>query len=60
MLNLLSKAKAYVKAHLDHFLISIGVSLVITVITNVCMHYLPAILRFLHIPAKLIHLVTGN
>jgi hypothetical protein len=55
-----SRIKAYIKAHADHFLISIGVSLAITIITNVCMHYLPTILRWLHLPMKLIHLLTNR
>jgi hypothetical protein len=54
------KIKAYVKAHADHFLISIGVSLAITVITNVLIHYLADILRLMHVPARLVHLLTGK
>lgn len=55
-----SKACAYVKAHADHFLISIGVSIAIAILTNVFMHYLPYILYLLHIPAKIVHLITGK
>lgn len=58
MTNPWTKIVAYVKAHADHFIISIGCSVAVTVITNVIMHYLPYILRFLHIPAKLIQLFT--
>jgi hypothetical protein len=55
-----SRVKAYVKAHADHFLISIGVSLAITIITNVLIHYLAFILRFMHVPAKIAHMLTGG
>lgn len=55
-----SRIKAYIKAHADHFIISIGVSLAITIITNVLIHYLADILRFVHVSAHLVHLLTGK
>ena len=55
-----SKIKAYVKEHQHHFLISLGVSLLVTILTNVCMHYLPGILHLLHVPAKIVHMITGK
>ena len=51
-----SKIVAYVKAHADHFMISI----VVTVIANVAIHYGGDLLRWMHVPAKLVHLLTGN
>ena len=59
-MSLWYKIKAYVKEHQHHFLISLGVSLLVTITTNVCMHYLPFFLYLLHIPVKIIHLVTGK
>jgi hypothetical protein len=53
-----ARLKTYIKAHADHFLISIGVSLSITIIVNVIMHYLPWILAHLHVPAFVIRLIT--
>lgn len=47
--------KNYVKAHLDHFMISIGVSIVISLITNVFLHHLPFFLHLFHVPTGLIH-----
>ena len=55
-----SRVKAYVKAHADHFMISIGVSLAITIITNVLIHYLADILKFMHVPVKIVHLLTNK
>lgn len=57
-MSILAKITAYVQAHADHFLISLGVSLAVTVLTNVLMHYLPALMHLLHLPAKLIRLLT--
>lgn len=59
MINL-SKIVAYVKAHADHFLISIGVSIIITVITNVLIHYGAIIMQHLHVPAKIINWLTQS
>lgn len=50
----------YIKANFDHFMISIGVSIVVTIIANVAIHYGAGLLRLMHIPAKLVHLLTGN
>jgi hypothetical protein len=60
MRALWAKVWGYVKEHQHHFMISIGVSLVITILTNVIMHYFTSILHFLHVPAKIVHLITGN
>ncbi|VVB55102.1 Uncharacterised protein [uncultured archaeon] len=46
----MNKILSYVKAHADHFMISIGVSIVITVITDVIVHYATPILHWMHIP----------
>jgi hypothetical protein len=55
-----SRVKAYVKAHADHFMISIGVSLAITIITNVLIHYLADILKLMHVSMKFVRLLTGG
>ena len=55
-----SKIKAYVKEHQHHFLISLGVSLLVTISTNILIHYLAYILRFLHVPLKIVHMITGK
>lgn len=57
---MLSRAVAYVKAHADHFMISLGVSLVVAILTNVIMHYLPWMLHSLHVPSEIVHLFTGK
>jgi hypothetical protein len=66
-MSLISLSKAwvvavysYIKTHFDHFMISLGVSIVVTVITNVAIHYGAHILRWMHVPAKLVHMMTGN
>lgn len=56
----LASIKAYVKLHADHFMISIGVSIVIAIITNVLIHYMAGIMRLLHVPAKLIQWMTQS
>ena len=50
----------YIGANFDHFMISLGVSIVVTVITNVAIHYGANLLRWIHVPAKLVHMMTGN
>lgn len=50
----------YIKTHFDHFMISLGVSIVVTILTNVAIHYGAYILKWIHVPAKLVHLLTGN
>ena len=52
--------KAYIAKNFDHFMISIGVSIVVTIIANVAIHYGADLLRWMHVPAKLVHLLTGN
>jgi len=52
--------KAYIAKNFDHFMISIGVSIVVTIIANVAIHYGGDLLRWMHVPAKLVHLLTGN
>jgi hypothetical protein len=52
--------KNYIAKNFDHFMISIGVSIVVTVIANVAIHYGADLLRWMHVPAKLVHMMTGN
>jgi len=52
--------KSYISKNFDHFMISIGVSIVVTIIANVAIHYGGDLLRWAHVPAKLVHLLTGN
>jgi hypothetical protein len=52
--------KSYIAKNFDHFMISIGVSIVVTVIANVAIHYGADLLRLMHVPAKLVHMMTGN
>ena len=52
--------KSYISTHFDHFMISIGVSIVVTVIANVSIHYGADLLRWMHVPAKIVHMMTGN
>ena len=56
----IAAVKAYISANFDHFMISIGVSIVVTVIANVAIHYGADILKLLHVSPKLIHLLSGN
>jgi hypothetical protein len=58
-MSLWSKACAYVKAHADHFLISIGVSMVVTILSNVALHYGADILRWMHVPQWVLRWFTS-
>jgi hypothetical protein len=50
----------YIVTHKHAFMISLGVSIVITIITNVFIHYLLDILKFIHAPQSIIHMVSGS
>lgn len=52
--SLYTVCKGYIKAHLDHFLISLGVSIVITLITNVFLLHLAFWLHLCHVPEFII------
>jgi len=66
-MSVLSLLKSYVDAVWKYivtnkhaFMISLGVSIVITIITNVVVHYFLDILKWAHVPARIIHIFSGN
>lgn len=48
------KIWVWLKAHVDHFLISIGVSIAVSFASSPVLHHMHQILTFLHIPARII------
>ncbi len=53
-MGLISTVKQYVATHLDHFLISLGVSIVITAISDVFVYHLAFWLHLFHVPENVI------
>ena len=51
---------AYIVTHKHTFFISLGVSIVITIITNVIVHYFLDFLHLIHAPARIIHIFSGT
>jgi len=47
--------KNYITANFDHFMISLGVSIVVTVVANVFAYHLGFWLHLFHLPLPLIH-----
>ena len=53
-MSTLSTIRQYVAAHLDHFLISLGVSIVVTAISDVFVYHLAFWLHLCHVPENII------
>lgn len=50
----------YIVTHKHAFLISLGVSCVVTILTNIIIHYFLDILKWAHVPARLIRIFSGQ
>ena len=50
----------YIVTNKHAFMISLGVSIVITIITNVIVHYFLDVLHWIHAPARIIHIFSGT
>ena len=52
--------KTYILTNKHAFMISLGVSIVITIVTNVIVHYFLDVLKWIHAPARIIHIFSGT